>query len=77
MSAATTATAIAMAIYHAEEGIDVHLSFSKTAELIAKDATKRGLPGADLLDPNGGTMRGLIRDMVMALKAESKRLKSK
>jgi hypothetical protein len=77
MSRASTAAAIAMAFYHAEEGIDVNLAYSETAVRIATYASEHGLPGADLLDPEGGTMRGLIQDMVIALKAESGRLRSK
>jgi hypothetical protein len=68
-----TAIAIAMAIYHGDVGIDVHLPYSETARRIANYATEHGLPGADSLDPAGGMMRGLIGDMVKALKAAAER----
>jgi hypothetical protein len=70
MAAASVATLVATVIYQEEVGIDVHAAYSETASSIAAHAIAQGLEGAELLDPEGGTMRNAVAKVVEALKAK-------
>jgi hypothetical protein len=71
MADASLATLVAIVIYQEEVGIDVHTSYSLTASRIAAYAIEQNLEGAELLEPEGGTMRDAVRKVVEALKARA------
>jgi hypothetical protein len=71
MADASVATLVATVIYQEEVGIDVHAAYSETASKIADYASEQCLEGAELLEPEGGSMRGAVAKVVKALKARA------
>jgi hypothetical protein len=66
---ATKAAACALAIYmHRGEDFDEAMPARAFAKKATDYATAQGLEGADLLDPNGATMRDLAAGILQALR---------